>query len=202
MRMKTLIGAAIILSTVGVNTAMAMDQGDWLFRFGGSYVDPKSNNHEVVGVDSAASFTFNFSYMMTANWSVELLAAYPFKHDITLNADGSKVGSTKHLPPTVSLQYHFMPDSKFQPYIGAGVNYTYFFDESTTGALEGASLSLGGSWGLAGELGADIMLNDQWFLNLSARYIDIGTKAKLNGESIGTVNIDPWVYSANVGLRF
>ena len=61
--------------------------------------------------------------MMTDNWAVELLAAYPFEHDIYL-VDGPEVGSTKHLPPTVSLQYHFMPDSTFQPYLGAGVNYT------------------------------------------------------------------------------
>jgi outer membrane protein len=178
-----------------------MDQGDWLFRFGGSYVDPKSNNHPVVDVDSAASFTFNFSYMMTANWAVEVLAAYPFEHDITLK-DGTKVGSTKHLPPTVSLQYHFLPDGKFQPYVGARVNFTYFFDESTVGPLEGVPLSLDSSWGLAGELGADIMLNDKWFLNLSVRYIDIGTDATLGGDDIGKVNIDPWVYGFNAGIRF
>lgn len=201
MKMRTLLGAVLIFGTVGVNTAVAMDQGDWLFRFGGSYVDPKSNNHPVVDVDSAASFTFNFSYMMTANWAVEVLAAYPFEHDITLK-DGTKVGSTKHLPPTVSLQYHFLPDGKFQPYVGAGVNYTYFFDESTVGPLEGVPLSLDSSWGLAGELGADIMLNDKWFLNLSVRYIDIGTDATLGGDDIGKVNIDPWVYGFNAGIRF
>ncbi|MGD2127932.1 MAG: OmpW family outer membrane protein [Lysobacterales bacterium] len=202
MKTRTILCAAVMLGATVVNTGMAMDQGDWLIRAGVTNVDPKSNNHDVVSVDSATSVTFNFTYMMTANWGVEVLAAYPFEHDIYL-VDGPKVGSTKHLPPTVSLQYHFAPASTFQPYVGFGVNYTYFFSENTTGALQGVNLNLDDSWGLAGEVGADIMLNEQWFLNLSARWIDIDTKAKLDGEELpGTIKIDPFVYGANIGFRF
>ena len=152
------------------------------------------------GVD-AWSATINFSYMVTDNWAVELLAAYPFKHDIELN-DGTKVGSTKHLPPTVSLQYHFLPSAKVQPYIGVGVNYTDFFSEQTTGPLEGTNLKLNSSWGMSGEIGVDIPLNDQWFFNLDVRYIDIETKAVLDGNSLGDVAIDPWVYGVHVGFTF
>ena len=201
MKTTTVLCAAALLGAAAVNTASAMDQGDWLVRFGVSNVDPKSNNHELVSVDSATSATINFSYMMTNHWAVEVLAAYPFEHDIYL-VDGPEVGSTKHLPPTVSLQYHFIPDSKFQPYIGAGVNYTTFFSEKLYGPLEGAKLSLDDSWGLAGEIGADFILNDTWFLNVSARFIDINTDAKVNGELIGEVNIDPWVYGVHAGMRF
>jgi outer membrane protein len=201
MKLKTAFFAAALLGAASVNTATAMEQGDWLIRIGASNVDPKSNNHEVVSVDSGTSATINFTYMMTANWAVELLAAYPFEHDIYL-VDGPETGSTKHLPPTVSLQYHFLPDSTFQPYIGAGVNYTTFFSEKLYGPLAGNDLSLDDSWGLAGEIGADFMLGDAWFLNVSVRYIDINTDAKVNGENIGKVNIDPWVYGAHVGYRF
>ena len=134
-------------------------------------------------------------------WAVELLAAYPFEHDIYL-IDGPEVGSTKHLPPTVSLQYHFLPDAKFQPYVGLGVNYTDFFSEKLYGEAEGSSLSLESSWGWAGEVGADIMLNEQWFLNLNLRYIDIDSDAKVDGRPFGKVEIDPWVYGAHVGFRF
>jgi outer membrane protein len=139
--------------------------------------------------------------MMTDHLGVELLAAWPFKHDIDL-LDGTKVATTKHLPPTLTLQYHFLPDSKFQPYVGVGLNYTNFFDEKTTGPLAGSNLNLGDSWGIAGQIGFDIPLNDQWFLNADIRYIDIDTKAKLDGASIGTVSIDPWVYGINVGVKF
>jgi outer membrane protein len=138
---------------------------------------------------------------MTDAWALELLAAWPFKHDIELK-DGTEVGDTKHLPPTLSIQYHWAPQSVFQPYVGVGLNFTTFFSEDLYGPLEGADLSLGNSWGLAGEIGADIKLNDSWFLNVSVRYMDIETKAKINGESIGKVDISPWIYGGNVGFRF
>lgn len=203
MRMKTALCAIVLLGAAAANTAVAFEQGDWLIRFGASDVDPKSNNNPVVSVDSAWSATFNFTYMMTDNWGVEVLAAWPFEHDISL-VDGPKVGKTKHLPPTVSLQYHFMPASKWQPYLGAGVNYTNFFDEKLYGPLEGASLKLDDSWGLAGEVGMDIMLNEAWFLNLNARYINIETDATVNGDPdlVGKVKINPWVFGLHAGIRF
>ena len=202
MKIKALLGTLAFVFALFSGPAMAVEKGDMLLRFGWTYVDPKSNNHPVVSVDSASSLGINFSYMMTNNLSVEVLGAYPFEHDIELNANGSKVGSTKHLPPTVSLQYHFMPANTFKPYLGLGVNYTTFFSTKTTGALDGLNLSLDDSWGFAGEIGADFMLNEKWLLNFSARYIDIETKAKLGGASIGTVKIDPWVYSVMAGIKF
>ena len=65
MKPRIALCATALLAMAAGNTAFAMDQGDWLIRAGGSYVDPKSNNHEIVSVDSATSFTFNVSYMMT-----------------------------------------------------------------------------------------------------------------------------------------
>lgn len=200
-KFKTAAAVGVALSLGLANTAVAFEPGDWLVRVGASNVDPRSNNSEIVSVDSAASLTFNFSYMMTDVWAVEVLAAYPFKHDISL-VGGPKVGSTKQLPPTVSLQYHFRPTEKLQPYLGLGINYTNFFSEKTTGLLEGTNLSLGDSWGLAGQIGFDVIFNDNWFLNLDARYIGIESKAKLDGVSLGKVEIDPWVYGAHVGFRF
>jgi len=201
MKFRTALCAAALLGAAAVNTAAAMDQGDWLVRFGVSSVQPKSNNSPVVSVGSGTSATVNFSYMMTDNWAVEVLAAYPFEHDISL-VDGPKVGSTEQLPPTVSLQYHFLPDSSFQPYLGAGINFTTFFSEELYGPLEGANLNLSDSWGWAGEAGIDFMLNETWFLNLNIRYIDIETDATVNGDPLGEVAIDPWVYGGHVGLRF
>lgn len=201
LKVKTALVAGMALSMGFASTANAFEPGDWLVRVGASYVNPASDNHDVVSVESATSATINFSYMMTDVWALEVLAAYPFKHDIELH-DGSKVGSTKHLPPTVSLQYHFRPTEQFQPYVGVGINYTNFFSEKTQGALEGTDLSLGDSWGLAGQIGFDVMFNDDWFFNFDVRYIDIDTKAKLDGASLGKVEIDPWVFGAHIGYRF
>lgn len=201
MKSKVALCVVALSGAVAVNTASAFDQGDWLIRLGASNVDPKSNNSDIVSVDSAVSATFNFTYMMTDNWGVEVLAAYPFEHDISL-VGGPEVGSTKHLPPTVSLQYHFRSDASFQPYVGFGVNFTTFFSEDLYGPLEGASLKLDDSWGMAAQVGADFMLNDQWFLNVNLRYIDIESDAYVNGDFLDKVEIDPYVYGAHVGFRF
>ena len=194
-----LTGAALSMALAG--PAAAFEPGDWLVRVGASYVSPASDNSDIVSVGTATNATFNFGYMMTDIWGLELLAAVPFKHDIDL-LDGTNVGSTKQLPPTLTLQYHFRPTEQFQPYIGIGLNFTSFFDEKTTGALEGVDLDLGDSWGLAGQIGFDVLINDDWFLNMDVRYIDIDTKARLDGVSIGKVEIDPWVVGGHIGYRF
>ncbi len=199
VRTALLMGTALSMGFAG--TAMAFEPGDWLVRVGASYVSPASDNSDIVSVESDTSVTFNFSYMMTDVWALEVLAAVPFKHDIEL-LDGTKVGSTKQLPPTVSLQYHFMPTEKFQPYLGVGINFTHFSSEKTIGALEGVDLNLGDSWGLAGQAGFDVLFNDDWFFNLDIRYIDIDTKARLDGQSIGTVEVDPWIFGGHIGFRF
>jgi len=184
-------------------------QGDWLLRGGVGIVDPKSDNLSLspeaeIQVDTGTSFTIEGTYMFADHWGVELLAAYPFTHDVDIDgAEGAgNVGEVDHLPPTLSLQYHFNPEGKFRPYIGAGLNYTTFFNEDTKGALAGADLELDDSWGAAGQVGADVSLTGNWFLNLVVRYIDIDSDAKLDGSDLGTVEIDPFVYQAQVGYRF
>ncbi|MCG8369769.1 MAG: outer membrane beta-barrel protein [Proteobacteria bacterium] len=183
--------------------AAAYEKGDWLLRVGVGAVDPKSNNSEIVSVDDGAALVFNGTYFLTPNIGFEILAATPFSHDIDLVADGSKAGETKHLPPTFSLQYHFMTDGTFRPYAGAGLNYTQFFDEETTGALAGTSLDLDESFGLALQLGADLDLSDRMFLNVDVRYIDIETTATVPEADLSfDVKIDPMVYSLTLGWKF
>jgi len=201
LKMNKALLAGIALGLGFSGTATAFEPGDWLLRVGASYVSPASDNHPTVSVGSATSATVNFTYMMTDCWALELLAAYPFKHDLDLQ-DGTKIGSTKQLPPTLSLQYHFRPSEKLQPYVGIGVNYTSFFDEKTTGPLAGTDLNLGDSWGLAGQIGFDYVINDKVFLNLDFRYIDIDTKATVDATSIGKVEVDPFVVGGHIGFRF
>jgi outer membrane protein len=183
-----------------------LEKGDWLLRAGVTQIDTDSDGLQLapgttVSADSAAGVTFNGTYMLTDNLGLELLAALPYKHDIELNGD--KVGSTKHLPPTFSLQWHQpIGSSSIVPYAGVGINYTIFFDDKTQGALQGTDLSLDNSIGLAAQLGADWFLGSNWLVNLDVRYIDIDTDAKLDGTDIGSVSIDPWLYGINVGYRF
>ncbi len=183
-------------------SVQAYEPGDWIVRVGAGNVAPKSDNGAIASVDSGATLVFNGTYMFTSNLGLEVLAALPFSHDIDLAADGTKVGETKHLPPTVSLQYHFASDSSFSPYIGAGVNYTVFFDEKTVGPLDGMDLKLDPSFGFAAQVGADIDLSDSTFLNFDVRWIGIETDADLDGVLLETVEIDPIVYSLTLGRRF
>lgn len=203
MKTRTVTRGVFGLALLGASAlANAHEAGDWLVRIGGGQVDPKSNNGDVVDVGSDSSVTATLTYMMTEHWAIDVLAAWPFEHSINLKGDGTRVGSTKHLPPTVSLQYHFLPNADFQPYVGLGLNYTNFFDEETTGPLAGSDLSLDDSWGVAAQVGIDWMLGDTWFVNADVRWIDINTDAFLDGVFLEEVEIDPMVYSASVGFRF
>lgn len=199
--MKLSAACIAILGATAAMSAQAQDVGDWIWRVGAHQVVPKSSNHALVNVDAAPSLTFNATYLFAPNWGVELLAALPFQHDVNLNG-GSKVAEVKHLPPTLSLQYHFNPGAKVRPYVGAGLNYTLFFDEHTTGALTGADLELDPSFGLAAQLGLDIALGDAWFVNVDARWFDIDSDATVNGVDIGTVEIDPYAFGMSIGRRF
>ncbi|MGB5490975.1 MAG: OmpW family outer membrane protein, partial [Woeseiaceae bacterium] len=178
---RSLLAAATLAVVVLSSAANAYEKGDWLLRVGVGNVDPKSSNGLVASVDSGTAVVFNGTYFFTPNVGFEILAATPFSHDIKLASDGTKVGETKHLPPTFSLQYHFIPDGAFRPYVGAGLNYTLFFDEDTTGPLAGTSLSLDDSVGFAAQLGADFDISEKMFLNFDLRWIDINTDAELDG---------------------
>ncbi len=194
----SLTAAVIVFSSV----ANAYEKGDWLLRVGVGNVDPKSSNGAIAKVDSGTALVFNGTYFFTPNVGLEVLAATPFSHDVKLATDGTKVGEVKHLPPTFSLQYHFDTASAFKPYVGAGVNYTLFFDEDTEGPLAGTSLKLDDSFGLAAQLGADYDVSDTMFVNFSVRWIDINTDAELDGAALEEVEIDPLVYSLTVGWKF
>ena len=199
--MKFAAAIVSVLGVVAVPAVQAQDAGDWIWRVGVHNVRPKSDNHDVVNVDTGASLTFNGTYIFAPHWGVELLAAMPFAHDINLNG-GGKVAETKQLPPTLSLQYHFNPNGSWRPYVGAGLNYTLFFNEKTVGALAGNKLELDPSWGLATQLGLDVELGSNWFANVDARWFDIDSDATLNGTRLGTVEIDPYAFGLAIGRRF
>lgn len=194
--------AAASISAAYTPIVSAHEAGDMLLRVGLGTVDPKSSNGDIASVDSGSALVFNGSYFFSQNLAFEVLAATPFSHDIKLAADGTKVGETKHLPPTFSLQYHFGTQGAFKPYVGAGLNYTLFFDEDTTGPLADSELSLDNSFGLAAQLGADFDVSDNMFINLDVRWIDINTDAELDGSALEEVEIDPIVYSLNLGWKF
>ncbi len=210
MKLQSLVLAAATALTM--TTAFAVPAGTWTVAAGAHYVDPKSDNGTLlngalaVDVDSDVRPTISGEYFIANNVGIELLAAIPFHHDITLTAaDGSTIDAkTQHLPPTLSLQYHFdgynMP-MNVKPFVGVGVNYTTFFKERIYDA-KGSDLDLDDSFGVAGHIGVDIPFNPTDSFRIDARYIDIKTDASLNGTDIGEVNISPWVYGVAFVKQF
>ncbi len=202
-----LLLGSLAAALIAAAPAMAQSKGDWTLGIGAHQVDPKSDNGSLVGgtlpvrIASNIQPTFTAEYFIADNLGIEVLAATPFKHDISISGLG-KVGSTKHLPPVISLQYHFNTQSALSPFVGVGVNYTTFFSTDTTGALAGSDLDLDDSWGLALHAGYDYAIGKRGALRMDVRWADIDTKAKLDGQKIGTVNIDPFVYGVAYVIKF
>jgi len=210
---KTLITAACLATALTTaSSAMALEKGDWIGRLGISYISPDDSSDPVPGIpgsgveaDSGTSATFNIGYMVTDQIAIDLLAAWPFTHDIKATGNISSlgvIGETKQLPPTLSVQYHFSPRATFRPYVGAGINLTTFFDTEAKGALDGHSLRLKSSVGFALQVGADYDLNKDWFMYGDVRYMDINTDAVLDGGPEFEVEIDPWIFAVGIGTTF
>jgi len=221
--MSTLTRAALAIAIGAAFTtgsALAYEAGDIIARAGWAHVAPDTDSDEFsnfpgakADVDDTDSLGLTFSYLFTDNIGVGVLAAYPFETDI--EGDGTisaveKVGDTKFLPPTVTLQYHFNTGSNFHPYIGAGINYTYFWDEDTSDApFNGSDLDLDNSWGFAGEAGLDYTFKNDYLVSAQVWYIDIETTADSSGAAgnpalagKADVDIDPWVFMLGVGKKF
>ena len=201
--------ALALAAVLAAPAVLAQSAGTWTVGVGAHNVDPKSKNADLgsgayIQVDNSVRPTITAEYFVADNLGLEVIAALPFQHDINVAGPAGSItgGSTKHLPPTVSLNYHFgAPEASIKPYVGAGVNYTWFFSEKTEGPLAGLDLSLENSWGLAAQAGIDFKVGNG-AIRVNVRKIDIDTKAKLDGEELGTVNIDPLVYGVHYMMKF
>lgn len=200
---RTLLVLAVLAATP---LAHAAGETPWTFRFGMHVVSPASSNGTLAGgtlkadVDDNWRPTFSLEYMLTPKLGVDVLAALPFSHEVKLN--GVKAAKVKQLPPTISLNWHFNPDGTVNPFVGLGLNYTRFFSIDESGPLDGTRLTLDDSFGLAAHAGIDFALSPRWAVTVDARWMDIDTKAKVNGASVGTVKIDPIAFGVSAAYRF
>ena len=224
MRKQALSALCLSLALVAP-FASAHQQGDIIVRGGFTTVTPDESTSTIIAggndlgvaltIDSNTQLGINIAYFVTDKINIELLAATPFKHDVNFSVNdplgtGTKLGEVTHLPPTLTANYYFNDaSSAFQPYIGAGINYTFIFDEEFTSANKDAglsNLSLDNSFGLSAQVGMDYKIDTDWHVNASVRFIDIDTDASFNvGEASGSVNsieIDPWVYTLSVGYTY
>jgi outer membrane protein len=228
MKKLSIAIAAITAGMMGVS-AQAYEAGNMIGRVGLAKVSPQDDSSVLkisgvggvagtgVEVDDNTQLGLTGTYMLSPSFGIELLAATPFEHDISVNGlgglgvpNGTKLGSTKHLPPTLSAQWYPLGSgSALQPYLGVGVNYTTFFSEKLTSgaktALGASNLKLDDSFGLAFEAGLDWAISSNWVINASVWKADIDTTATVNtalGKVKVDVEIDPMVYMLAVGYKF
>lgn len=216
--MKKLFGLALMAGVAGVaissTPVQAKDLGDSYlskerFQIRGRIISVGADGDGIVegpalntDVEHAVTPEVDLTYFFTENIAAELIAATS-EHRIT--AGSSTIGDAWILPPTVTLQYHFSPDAKFSPYVGAGINYSLFYGEDAVGIY--SNLDVDGGFGLAAQAGFDYWINDNWGLNFDVKYIDLQVDVQVNNGNptdlyANNVDLDPWIIGTGVSYRF
>jgi len=200
---RTAITIAIAAATLTAGAAFAQES-PWMVRARAVHIDPADRSSPIGGVTESDLITvskktipeLDISYFFTPNWAAELVLTYPQKH--TVKVDGTSIGSFKHLPPTLTLQYHFLPNATFSPYLGAGINYTRISSVKLDNDINLEK----NSWGLALQAGFDVKLNRNWSINVDVKKVQIRSDVSMAGEQISRVKLDPVLFGVGVGYRF
>jgi len=204
---KSVAALVLLLSAAAGSQALAqqVQESSWLVRVRAAHLDPANKSDPVGGVGAANRLTvesrtipeIDITYFFTPHWATELVLTYPQKHRVSL--DGTDIGSFKHLPPTLTLQYHFTPEKTFSPYVGAGLNYTRI---SSVNLLNGAADLESSSVGPALQAGIDYKINRNWSLNLDVKKIYIRSDVNTAAGTISQVKVDPLLIGVGIGYRF
>jgi outer membrane protein len=202
-RTRLIAAAAVACAALTPSLSQA---GDFMVRARALYLEPANESTgaiaDAVTINSKYIWEVDASYFITPNIALELIATTPQKQTVYLS--GESIGTLRHLPPTLTVQYHFAPNNPtVRPYIGAGINYTHFSN---------VNLSAGGtkldierhSWGTAVQVGADFPITPNLYFNVDFKKIDISTDVKVaeTGQKLGTVKVNPVLFGIGIGYRF
>ena len=207
--MRTLLASTLLLAGIGASSALQAGEGPWQVRFRAVSIKPADKSDPIaalgipadkITVSTKVIPEVDISYYFTPNFAAELILTYPQQHDVKVA--GTFIGTFKHLPPTLTAQWHFLPGAAFNPYVGAGLNLTLLSDVKLAvpgvGSLDLNSSSIGA----AVQAGADIAIAPQWSLNVDVKYVQIRSDVKLGGTKISAVQVDPLLLGVGVGYRF
>ncbi len=211
MKKHTLMVAGVAAALLSSQAIAQSGDGPWMVRARATYLSTDTSSTSGLGgalpadaidVNSKWIPEVDVSYFFTPNIAVELVLTIPQKHEVTVNALSlGKIGTFKHLPPTLLAQYHFTGLGALKPYVGAGVNYTILSSEKMSVGTDKVTIE-NSSIGPAIQVGADYRLNRNWYLNVDVKKVWIGTDVFLAGAKISELKVDPWLFSIGVGYRF
>jgi len=172
----------------------------WLVRVRAVSINPENSNTprlaDPLSINSKVIPEFDISYALNNNWSSELILTYPQKHNVLANS--TVIGSVKHLPPTLLLQYHINTDSGFSPYLGAGLNYTRFMQAHLPAGVAVGKQSMGA----AGQVGIDFEIAPNTYFNIDYKYIKMKTDVTAGGAKLTTLGLNPGLFGIGIGRRF
>ena len=197
---KTLL-ALVAVAALSPVLASAQDSGSFIVRARAVHLDSANKDDTGLGLTINNKWLpeVDFSYFFSPNIAAELILTYPQKQ--TVYSNGTSIGTFKHLPPTLTAQYHFTNFSGFRPYVGLGVNYTNI---SSVDLLGGGANLKRNSFGLAAQIGADIPVGGGWLLNVDVKKVQIGTDVLVGATetNAGSFKVDPLLVSVGFGKRF
>jgi len=233
--------AACVCSAALINNANAQSAGSITLSTGWLHIAPQGDatpltvesidgvavNRQLAGTGAHASSTdtvgITTEYYVTDNIGVATLFGLPMK--VNLIGDGTlqkygNLGTTRPMPPAIELRYHlFSAESKFRPFIGLGVNYTWFTQVRTTnnqfitdsfGPGGSARATLSSSWNPVFEVGANYAITKHWSVGTSVNYMPVKTNLTLSGQtatgtqivSKSTLRLNPLSVFLNVAYTF
>ena len=190
------LAAALLVALAIPATA---DAQGWMMRLRAIDVEPNASS-SIPGLDVENQWApeLDFTYFFNKNLAAELILATA-RHEVTLN--GASLGKVSVLPPTLTLQYHFTNMGAFKPYLGAGVNVTWFYNvglQAGTATLDLDDYSFGGAL----QAGIDYEIQKNWYLNADVKYVWIKTDVKAGSSTLTELEINPWVFGVGIGYRF
>jgi outer membrane protein len=191
----------LMLASAALSQAAMAEESPWQVRVRALRMQVDNGNSPSVSgarveINDKTFPEIDVAYNFTRNISAELVLTYPQKHDVLLQ--GAKIGTIKHLPPALMLQYQFSPGEKINPYVGAGLNYTRFMSASLPAGITTDSSSAG----FALQVGADFEVAKNTYVNLDFKRVNIETDIKVAGAKLTTLKVDPNLISIGIGWRF
>ena len=201
MKKQLLCAAAVAIAGLMTSNAFAQAaEGPWMVRVRAVHLDSANKDSTGLGlsVNNKTIPELDISYFINKNVAVELILTVPQKHELSSSVLGGQIGTLKHLPPTLLAQYHFTNNSGFKPYVGAGINYTRF---SSVNLPAGVDIDRN-SFGAALQVGVDIPLSGNMYLNFDVKKVYLGTDVTVAGVDAGSFKVNPVLVGVGLGWRF